>query len=174
MGTGRGALVNLYPCDPFGTNDYIYLMAITDGMWRAMCTAIGRSDLIEDPLYSTDAGRHTNGRVLRALVEEWTRGRSKHEAMRVLAEAGVPCGAVLDTRELHADPHLLERGFVHEIDHPTKGRVKILGWAPRMSESSVAITAAPGLGAHTEEVLSAELGLDSAALSDLRARGVIG
>ena len=173
MDSGRGALVNLYPCDPFGPNDFIYVMAVTDGMWRALCRATGLTDFADDERFSTDAARARNSEVLRAAIEAWTRQHSKHEAMRMLAGAGVPCGAVLDTRELHEDPHLLARGFVHEIDHPDHGKVKILGWAPRMSESRVPIVPAAPLGAHTDDVLLEELGIDADALEGLRTRGVI-
>ena len=170
---GRGALVTLYPCAPFGSNDYIYVMAITDGMWQALCGAIGQTELTSDDRFATDAGRNKNAEDLRLIVEAWTKQHNKHDAMRVLAGAGVPCGATLDTRELHNDPHLVARGFVQDVAHPQRGSVKMMGWPARMSESSVPIIPASSLGAHTNEVLSTELGLDGDALDQLRARGVI-
>ena len=42
--------------------------------------------------------------------------------MRILGEAGVPCSATLDTQDLYADPHLVERGFVQSVDHPELGQ----------------------------------------------------
>ena len=88
--------------------------------------------------------------------------------------AGVPCGAVLDTRELHDDPHLRSRGFVHEIDHPDGSKVSMLGWPARMSGSTVPIEAAPLLGAHSDEVLAADLQLSPEELAALRTSGVVG
>jgi formyl-CoA transferase len=93
--------------------------------------------------------------------------------MRELAEGGVPASAVLDTSDLYNNPHLVERGFVHEIEHPRHGAVKLLGWPVRMSESSVEIEAAPMLGQHSKEVLNDDLGLTQTELDDLTTQGVI-
>jgi crotonobetainyl-CoA:carnitine CoA-transferase CaiB-like acyl-CoA transferase len=41
--------------------------------------------------------------------------------MEILARAGVPCGACLDTGEVLTDPHLLARDMIVEIDHPVRG-----------------------------------------------------
>ena len=86
---------------------------------------------------------------------------------------GVPAGAVLDTSELYENEQLVDRGFVHKVQHPTYGEIQLLGWAPRMSGSSVPITAAPLLGAHSEEVLAADLALSKEELEGLIERGVI-
>ena len=94
--------------------------------------------------------------------------------METIAGAGVPCSACLDTGELHHDKHLTSRGFVHDMDLPVHGRVPILGFAPRMSESSVDITQPPRLGQHTDELLASELDLSDDVLSKLREAGVIG
>ena len=56
---------------------------------------------------------------------------------------------------------------------PFKYTVPLLGFAPRLSESSVPIERAPLLGEHTDEVLGQELGLDATALAELRAAGVV-
>ncbi|MCC6435434.1 MAG: CoA transferase [Acidimicrobiales bacterium] len=173
-GRGRGALLDLYPCKPFGPNDYIYLMAVTDPMWKAVPAAIGRPELLDDERFTTNKGRMINAAALHDEIAAFTSTLTKHEAMDRLARAGIPCGAVLDTAELHADPHLVERGFVHDVDIPGHGPAKMLGWPARMSASSVPLQVAPPLGAHTAAVLEAELGLDAAALDALRTTGIVG
>ncbi len=173
-GTGRGALINLYACKPFGPNDHIYLMAVTEGMWRAVPAAIGRPELADDERFASGKGRAVHAEALREAIAAFAAERTKHEAMAVLAEAGIPCGAVLDTAELHRDPHLVARGFVHDVDIPGHGPAKLLGWPARMSASKVPITVAPALGAHTDQVLADELGLDPERLSQLHATRVVG
>ncbi len=172
-GNGLGPPTDLYPCKPFGPNDWAYLICVTERHWDALCLAIGRSDLISDPRFGSGLARAENGAALFEEVAAWTRQRTKHEMMAQLGEAGVPCSAVLDTRDLHDDPHLNERGFVHTLDHPEHGKVRLLGWAPRMSASSVSLEPAPLLGEHNEEVLIAELALSPDEIRALREAGAI-
>jgi formyl-CoA transferase len=171
-GNGLGPPTNLYPCKPFGPNDYAYVICVTARHWDCLCLGMDRPDMITDPLFATGMARLQNGAALFEAIAEWTRERTKYEVMAQLGAAGVPCSAILDSRDLHEDPHLAARGFVHTIDHPHHGRVKLLGWAPRMSASHVEIRRAPLHGEHTAEVLAAELNLDAAELRALREAGV--
>ena len=99
---------------------------------------------------------------------------TKHEATELLEAAGVPGGPVLDTSELLNDPHLTDRGFITNIEHPDHGEVPILGWAARLSNSSVNVVAAPALGEHTTDVLNQDLGLSAAEIGRLRDESIIG
>jgi formyl-CoA transferase len=162
VGPGGG----LFACAPGGPNDYVFVLT-QQRQLEPLCRAVGRPDLFA--VASTDP----TDTSLREAIAKWTRERTKHEVMRILGEAGTPCGAVLDTRELHADPHLLERGFVETIEHEQLGRLRMLGCPVRMSAGRAATRPAPLLGAHTREVLRADLGLDPAEIDALRARGVI-
>ena len=165
--------VNLYPCKPFGPNDWAFIMPITAGHWDELCVAIGRAELLVDPRFETAEARAVNGDALYEIFADWTRERTKQDVMAILGEAGVPCSAVLDTGELHHDPHLTSRGFVHHIEHPVHGDVPLLGFAPRMSESEVPIARAPLLGEHTDQVLTDELDMGQDELDALRAAGVV-
>ena len=70
--------------------------------------AIGRPDIVDDPRYATAEKRWENRDTLNPIIEGWTRQRTKHEAMRILGDAGVPSGACQDTGEVLEDPHLKE------------------------------------------------------------------
>ncbi len=166
--------VDIYPCKPFGPNDYIYLMPVNQGHWDALCAAMDRGDLLIDPRFDSTKGRIENGAALYQEISDWTSQRSKYEAMETIAATGVPCSACLDTGELHHDKHLTARGFVHEMELPVHGKVPMLGFAPRLSESRVEMKPPPRLGEHTDEVLAAELGLNDQQLAELRATNVIG
>ena len=172
-GNGRLPTMSLYPCKGGGANDYVYIMAITPRMWVSLCEAIGKSELIDDPRFRANGDRLDNREELEALISEWTLQRDKYDAMQELADGGVPASAVLDTRDLYENPHLTERGFVHSVEHPTHGRIRLLGFAARMSESEVPFSAAPQLGQHSKEVIAEDLGLSSVEIDALVTAGVI-
>ena len=173
IGSGGVATMDIYPCAGGGANDYVYLMAVTSKHWDTLCPAIGRPELVLDARFESDELRVENRAALVEIIQAWMMGRTKWEAMEELAAVGVPCSAVLDTVELFANAHLRERGFIHTLEHPEHGEIQLLGWAPRMSESQVEITRAPLLAEHTDEILREDLGLDAAALAELRASGVL-
>ena len=163
----------LYACKPGGPNDYAFVLAITDTHIDRLFMAIDRPDLIADERFSGFMKRFERTPELHEEVEQWTRERTKQEVMKELGEAGVPCAATMDTKEVYDDPHLNERGFVKTLDHPEHGEIRVLGFAPRMSASEVPIERAPLMGEHSEEILASDLGLDATHLEELRTTGVI-
>lgn len=169
-----GAPSDLFPCAPGGPNDYVYIHVNTSRFWDALCISMDRPELAEDPRFATPKLRLENREELHAIVTEWTRERSKWDAMEVLGKNGLPAGAVFDTQDLFEHPHLVERGMVSEIEHPVRGKWKMLSPPFHMSRSKVEMTAAPLLGEHTDEVLAGELGLDGSALDRLASAGVTG
>jgi len=173
-GNGINPVINLYACTPFGANDYVYIMCVTQQLFERLCTVIGRDDLRSDPRFAQPKARRENADALRNEISAWTRVRTKREAMHILCEGGVPASAVFDTTDLFSDPHLKSRGFIHKVTHESLGEIPLLGFPPRLSESHVPIQAAPLLGKHTAEVLAQDLGLDAAALQSLRDSGVVG
>ena len=162
------------PCAPGGPNDYIYMVIVTPPMWEGLCNTIGRPDLLNDPRFVSASARRAHLEEMHTEISAWTRERTKYEAMHALAGAGVPCSAVLDTHDLWTDPHLQARNFIQTVDHPTEGAIPLMRSPILMSESQVAMTAAPQLGQHTDDVLCRDLGLSEGDLASLRAQGAIG
>jgi formyl-CoA transferase len=165
-----------YPCAPGGSNDYayIYVQPMNADMWRDFVTAIGRADLLTDPRGKDAKTRWEHRDALNEIIVAWTTARTKHDVMRILGEAGVPCGATLDTGEVLDDPHLNARGQVHTIDHPTRGEFRLPGCPVHLSASPAPTTAPPLAGQHTDELLSEILGLSKDDVAALRGRGIVG
>jgi formyl-CoA transferase len=168
---GAGVPGTTYRCHPGGPNDYVFIF-VQQQMWHPLLRAIGRDDLIGDARYETAEARWQHKADVDALVEGWTSGRGKHEVMTILAGAGVPCGACLDTGEVLSDPHLLARDMIVEVDHPVRGRYLTVGNPVKLSASPTTIGPSPLLGEHREEILR-ELGYGDADISALAKDGAI-
>jgi formyl-CoA transferase len=168
---GAGVPGTTYRCHPGGPNDYVFIFA-QQQMWHPLLRAIGREDLIGDARYETPEARAAHRTEVNRLVEDWTAERPKHDVMKILGEAGVPCGACLDTGEVLTDPHLLAREMIVEVDHPVRGRYVTVGNPIKLSASPTTIGPSPLLGQHREEIL-AELGYTDAQIRALAADGAI-
>jgi formyl-CoA transferase len=149
---------DLYPCKPFGPNDYVQIHCGNDRQWLRFADVIGRPDLKHDSRFATMTGRGDHKAEIDAIVTEWTSARDKFEAMETLGKAGVPAGAVRTTGEVLRDPDLRARGIFVPVVHPVHGEVPIPAWPVRMSGTRITVTAPPEPGRHTAEVLSEWLG----------------
>lgn len=163
----------MYACKPHGMNDYVYIQSLTEHHWGALCRALKRPELRTDLRFYSPRWRFQNGKELTEIVSDWTGERTKFECMQILAEAGVPSSACLDTVDLHRDPHLIERGFIHELELPDHGKVQMLGFAGRSLEGSVSLQPPPLLGEHSDAVLKEELGLSDTEIETLYDKCVI-
>jgi len=173
QGNARGAPTNVYPCKGGGPNDHVFVMIVTTRMWDSFCMAIDRPEFAADPRFEDGIARLEHADELIAEVTKWSLQHTKWEAMEVLGEAGVPCSATFDTRDLFTAPHLKERDFIQEVEHPEAGTVQLMRNPIRMSGSDVPLEAAPLLGDATNRILASDLGLDAGALDALKAEGVV-
>src|ERR1700730_19309254 len=142
-------------------------------MWPAFTAAIGRPELAGDPRFATEEARWENRAALNPIIEEWTRARTKHEVMRILGAAGVPCGACQDTGAVLADPHLKAREMIVDVDYPPRGTYQTVGCPIKLSDSPVAVSRPPLLGEHTADLLEALCGVAPDETKRLRQDGVV-
>jgi formyl-CoA transferase len=172
--SATGGYSDLIRCAGGGPNDGVYLIVPADNpeMFHAVMDVIGRPELKEDEQFKTAAARARNGVALTEIIEGWTRSRDKREVMQVFAGRGIPCGAVLDTAEVLADPHLRERGTIRDLDHPTRGRFSTILSPVRLSDSPIAPRRAPLLGEHSDDILSLA-GYSADEVRELRERKVV-
>jgi formyl-CoA transferase len=170
---GQTVPSTVYPCAGGGPNDYVFINASQQPMWLAMLGAMGRSELARDPRFATETARWENRAALNQIIEAWTGGRSKHEVMRLLGEAGVPCGACQDTGEVLADPHLKAREMIVDVDYPTRGTYQTVGCPIKLSDSPVEVSRPPLLGEHTQPLLGELCGVGQEEVERLRDDGVV-
>lgn len=176
MGRGQYALQS--PWGPFETSDgYVIIAVLNSREWAALCECIGRPDLVDHPDLATGHQRSkAHESIVRPVVEEWTRLRSRSEAVAALQAARVPSAPVNTTEDLLDDPQVAARQMRLETHNRELGTVHTVGNPIKVASSLVGQgeTALPGLGENTDEVLRDRLGLSEAEIAALRESKVVG
>ena len=85
---------------------------------------------LTDPRYATPKARLPHLMEIFGQIEEWTKTKTKFEAMDILNEHDIPCGPILSMKEIAEEPSLRATGTVVEVDHPTRGKY-LSRWAIR-------------------------------------------
>ncbi len=142
-----------------GPNDYIYVIIQPPG-WEPLMKLCGRPELITDPEWATPEKRLPKLDKCFEIIEQWAMTLDKLEVMRRLNEFDVPCGPILDMREIAAEQSLRETGTVVEVDHPKRGKFLTVGNPIKLSESPTEVRASPLLGEHTDEILKFDCRLE--------------
>jgi len=166
---------NIVPYQTFATADgHIIVAAVNDGQYKKFVQIGGLPELADDPRFSTNPKRVEHRDVLVPILAEMVRLKSKQEWIRLLEEAGVPCGPINTLNEVFEDPQVLAREMQINLPHPTAGQVKLVASPMKLSATPVTYPSAPPLlGQHTQSVLADVLGYGEQQLDDLKARNII-
>jgi crotonobetainyl-CoA:carnitine CoA-transferase CaiB-like acyl-CoA transferase len=163
------------PRNVFTTKDgrYLAISASIQTMAERLYRTIGRADLIDDPRCKTNVDRVKNIDYCEAPVTDFIADRTLAENLDIFERAEVTAAPVYDIDQFMADPHVRARGIITEVPDAEMGTVPMHPVVPRLSATPGALRrAAPGLGEHNGEILG-QLGVDAAALDDLKQRKVI-
>jgi len=155
-----------------GPNDYIYVIIQPVG-WEPLMRLCGHPDLITDPEWATPEARLPKLDKCFGIIEQWTMTLDKLEVMRRLNEHDVPCGPILDMREIAEERALRDTGTVVEVDHPKRGKFLTVGNPIKLSDSPTEVKRSPLLGEHTGEILRTLLGLDDDEIEEAQKEGAI-
>ena len=171
--SGGGQPGSILKCKGWETDPNAYVYFIAQGaVWPAICKVIGEESWINDEAYATPAARLTHLKQIFARVEEWTKTKTKFEAVDIMNEYDIPCGPILSMKEIAEEPSLRASGTVVEVYHPKRGKYLTVGNPIKLSDSPTEVTRSPLLGEHTDEVL-AQLGYDAKQIAALREERVI-
>jgi formyl-CoA transferase len=163
------------PTGVFSTSDVqINIAAAGQGLWKRFCTAIDAPELASAPEFASPQLRSKNRKELNARIETITRANSSAHWIRILNEAGIPCGPINSIDQTFAEPQVQHLAIARPVKHPRLGDISVVGQPINMSAAPErpAVRATPEIGQHTAEVL-AGLGYGAEAIADLRVRGVV-
>jgi crotonobetainyl-CoA:carnitine CoA-transferase CaiB-like acyl-CoA transferase len=171
----RGRPEHLWPRGAYRCADgYVALNVPDDGIWARLATAIGRSDLVNDPRAATGTARAANAEFLQPILESWMADKTRATVVDLLNEAGMPTGPVYTAEDVFADDHFRVRGMLAAVDDPEVGTYAFARTPPHLSAApEIPLAPAPALGAHTREVLEGVLGYSEAKVESLVRGGVV-
>ena len=153
---------------------YIIIATVGDEHWQRFCRAISRPDWAADPGYRTKRQRWEKKYILQEEIEKWTSSRTVKEVGEIMDRERVANSPILNIRQVVDDPHLKERGYFAEIEHPLIGKAKIPGIPFKLSETPGKVESpSPLIGEHNELILGKYLGISAGQVSQLKADGVL-
>jgi formyl-CoA transferase len=178
LGVERGGARSNIILDSFRASDgWFVVQVVREHQFERLAALVGHAEWVDDPRFATRHGWAANlDAVIRPAIEKWAAAMSRVAACAALSEAGIAAGPCFQPAEVVRDPHVIAHDMLVEhprsdgVDHP----VLIPGNPIKLSRVTEGPeTPLPGLGEHTDEVLSSELGLSADEVASLHADRVI-
>jgi formyl-CoA transferase len=160
------------PTGVFPTSDgHMNIAATGNVIWKRFCEVLGTTEWLTDPRFIDGRARSTNRDALNALIAERTKSDTAANWVAKLNASGVPCGPINSIDQVFADPQVQHLGIAQTLNGNRSATY--LGQPVTLSRTPSEIHAhPPSIGEHTDAIL-AELGLDEAAIADLRSRQIV-
>ena len=164
------------PGSTFETREgrHIILTISSQPLWRRLCEAMERPDLVDHPDFATHDDRWKNIGVINDIVAQWIKSEPIDAITRKLDYGGLAYAHVLNIADQFEDPHYKARNSIATVDHPVIGPLRMPGVVPRLSDGPAApIRPAPALGVGNDAIFRGVLGLTEEQIATLQSSGVI-
>jgi crotonobetainyl-CoA:carnitine CoA-transferase CaiB-like acyl-CoA transferase len=162
------------PTGVFKTADgHMNIAASGQHMYRRLCEALDVKHLIDDPRFKTPQDRSKNRLACNAELEKATVTKTSADWVDILNKAGVPCGPILNVKEMFEDEQIRHLKLATKIQHPRLGEQTVQNLPVTLSRTpGDVVSASPDLGEHTDQVLG-ELGYSREEIAALRRDGAV-
>ncbi|MEI6839458.1 MAG: CoA transferase [Alcaligenaceae bacterium] len=163
---------NLFKC--LGDDAWCAIAVQDDTQWRALATAMKSAELLKDQTLQKSENRSKRVDEIEARVASWVATQKAADVVQILQQAGVPSAIVARSKDLLTDnPHLAERGYWQQIDHPEVGETTFTSPPYLIDGKRLELKRPPLIGEHTEMVLRDILGCDAKEIERLKAEGIL-
>jgi len=166
---------NIVPYQAFPTKDSWLMLAVgNDRQFESFCEVARAAKLRKDARFRTNAGRVEHRAALVPALEKLCRRKTTRDWVELLTRANVPCGPINSLAETFAEPQVKHRKLRFELSHARGAQLPQVRNPVVFSRNTLDYSKAPPLlGAETESVLAAELGLSADEIMSLKGDGTI-
>jgi crotonobetainyl-CoA:carnitine CoA-transferase CaiB-like acyl-CoA transferase len=169
----------MVPASIFKTRNgqFIALACATDEQFEALCSAMGREDLLQEKVYTDPFERlkPANAKALTQIVADWLTGIDGEQIVKVANERGFPAAEVLDDYQISQDPWRRQRGSVILFNDQMYGDLLIAGPSAQLSKTPARTKwLARPVGYHNRLVLKKFLEMSEEEITGLEKKKIIG
>jgi crotonobetainyl-CoA:carnitine CoA-transferase CaiB-like acyl-CoA transferase len=154
----RARTAQVYAVTDEAGRPFVVHLSSPDKFWRSLLSAIDRTDLADDPRFADRRSRIAHREDIQALMDETFASDSRERWLERLNAADVPAAPLNSLADVVEDPQIRHLGMIREVEHPTEGRMRLLGSGVNLHGTPTRMGPAPVAGEDTTAVL-AELGL---------------
>jgi crotonobetainyl-CoA:carnitine CoA-transferase CaiB-like acyl-CoA transferase len=151
---------------------YLLLAVNNEKQYRALMTALKRTDVFDDPRFADWFLRNENEPALRTIIESVLAATDAKTWEDRLNAAGAPCASIWRIEEVIDHPQIAARNALQTVDGPV-GPLTLMGSGFQLAHGGGHLDRAPpALSADTDGVL-AEAGYSAGEIAALRQAAVI-
>ena len=160
------AMYNHYRC---GDDKWLAIAHLQpERYWPKLLKVLGLEELENDPDFATVEARSKNAEALVAKFDAEFAKKPRDQWLLELAAGSCIATPIQTPMEVVKDPQAKANNYMIEVEHPTEGAFEMTGFPWDFSGTPATYRRpAPGLGEHTDEILS-EAGLSAEDIAKLR------
>ncbi len=146
---------NISPYQLFQTQDQPIIIAVgNDVQFRRLAECLGRPGLAEDPRFARNSARVVNRKELTQILETILTKHSSTYWISRFENLNLPSAPIQTLDQVFTGSQVRQRKLLVEMDHPTAGKIPLVGSPLHLSRTPVTYRNPPPLlGEHTKEIL---------------------
>ena len=179
-GISPGRLGNAHPqvapYQDFTASDGNFITAANnDAQFQRLCETIGIPEIAVDERFTTNSLRVENRSALADLLNKEIFKRPIEHWMTKLRSAGLTVTPINTMEDVFNDPQSKARNAIWKVDHPSLGKIDLLGSALQHLSRTPASPQGhpPMLGEHTFNIMEEVLNMTKSQIAELVSEGVI-
>jgi crotonobetainyl-CoA:carnitine CoA-transferase CaiB-like acyl-CoA transferase len=148
------------PYQAFDASDGQFIIAAgNDELWREVCEAAGKRELLHDPRFASISQRAKNQAALAEILQDVFRTRTARKWLDEFERRGVPSGPLNTFADILGDPELIASALIQEMPIPIAGTTKTVAYPVQIDGRRLrALRPPPRLGENGDEVFAEWLG----------------